>query len=768
MKPSLCLVALFAVLSCKTTTARSPTSSVKADNGQLMFSETISSEAEFKSLAHANPRGLIYIKFTHLYGVPSTDKDSDKLFFQNTQVYEVHQAFLKKHVERYRSTADEDFGGLIMPPLNPADGSPKEITAGTLRYKPATATEAAFIGYDINFNLDPSDSQKTAIDMAEVARFDKKLKAALTFVPAANIVYLLSKPNDPKAFKFPLKKLGVNTAIEASFAPMAKVATTYSAETSYGYLRSITHADVSAGNYTDRDILIFQSVPLDIGPVAGIISEEPQVAHSHVIFRAVNQKIPDIYIPGAASEFAGSLGKLVKLSTLADDTYTIQTEAQNPSLLAEAEAYWKARRPTIVVPDANVSVTELRVWTKNKVDKAQVQAYGAKATNFAILDEALRVENVDRSLYDASFMVPFSYFNMFMKSPVTAKACTSAQKKCDKDLKDEALGGSCSVAFALCSKVATASGKLSDFTAGMIEKGNREKMYTDASLRKPYLFFINRLMRETELSSEILAPIQAALKAYPESRRMRLRSSTNAEDLAGLNGAGLYESKAACLGDGENSDDKDGKTSVCRTSLEVTRMQAQVKELRALKDEDGSIKKIADEVESDINKKYPLKHTIRSVYASLWTERAFLNREYYGMDHSKIYMGMLVHPAFVNESVNGVAVLNFNADESIEVKIVSQVQDVSITNPIIPGALPEELSVVRDASGSIKLLKVISNSTLVPASGRVLGDDRMQDVTRQLIIAGSALRAAHGGNRYDLEFMLDENSKVLIKQGRPL
>ncbi|RYZ53677.1 MAG: hypothetical protein EOP07_17410, partial [Proteobacteria bacterium] len=111
MKPGLCLVALFAALSCKTIASRSPNSSVKAENGQLMFTETIASEAEFKALAHANPRGLTYIKFTHLYGVPSTDKDSDKLFFQNTQVYEVHQAFLKKHVERYRNTPDEDFGG---------------------------------------------------------------------------------------------------------------------------------------------------------------------------------------------------------------------------------------------------------------------------------------------------------------------------------------------------------------------------------------------------------------------------------------------------------------------------------------------------------------------------------------------------------------------------------------------------------------------------------------------------------------------------------
>ena len=80
---------------------------------------------------------------------------------------------------------------------------------------------------------------------------------------------------------------------------------------------------------------------------------------------------------------------------------------------------------------------------------------------------------------------------------------------------------------------------------------------------------------------------------------MRYRSSTNNEDLPGFNGAGLYDSKTQ---DPEETE------------------------------EDG------------------IDKSLKGVFASLWTFRAFTEREFHRIDHSVAAMGVLVHPNYLKRA----------------------------------------------------------------------------------------------------------------------
>ncbi|OXA97986.1 pyruvate, phosphate dikinase [Flavobacterium oncorhynchi] len=87
-------------------------------------------------------------------------------------------------------------------------------------------------------------------------------------------------------------------------------------------------------------------------------------------------------------------------------------------------------------------------------------------------------------------------------------------------------------------------------------------------------------------------------------KNFRFRSSTNAEDLDDFNGAGLYDSKTGILGD--------------------------------------SIK--------------TFEKAIKQVWASVWNEASYNERELFGIDQHNIAMGILVHRSFPDELANGVII----------------------------------------------------------------------------------------------------------------
>ena len=198
---------------------------------------------------------------------------------------------------------------------------------------------------------------------------------------------------------------------------------------------------------------------------------------------------------------------------------------------------------------------------------------------------------------------------------------------------------------------------------------------------------------------------------------MRLRSSTNSEDLADFNGAGLYKS---------------------------------VKATRREKD-----------LPSD---------EIRKVWASVWSFKAFEERSLWNIDHMSVQMAVAVHEAFPDEVANGVIITQNIADYSVAgIYANIQLGETSITNPE-GGERPEIISIIPSAGLGVQSV-LLQHSTFSP-DALILTDKEINEL--YLTVQKIQRYFAKLYNEYPDAFALDIEFKVMgperklvYKQVRP-
>ena len=241
-----------------------------------------------------------------------------------------------------------------------------------------------------------------------------------------------------------------------------------------------------------------------------------------------------------------------------------------------------------------------------------------------------------------------------------------------------------------------------------------EELRRDASKRKAALKQLRKAIRSgvmPEAQRTALGELQAKFKGAP----IRCRSSTNNEDLPGFSGAGLYSSYT------HNKDE-------------------------------GHLAK-----------------TIQQVYASLWSDRAFEERDFYRVDQSKTAMGVLVVNAHKGELANGVAVtLDVLYDRFGHNYVNAQVGEDMVTNPD-SRSIPEEV-LLPFRRGTPR---VMQKSNRVADGKRVLSQaqlDQLQDALQQIHNEFALLykkRASDPKFAIEIEFKITKDGKLLIKQARP-
>ena len=249
-----------------------------------------------------------------------------------------------------------------------------------------------------------------------------------------------------------------------------------------------------------------------------------------------------------------------------------------------------------------------------------------------------------------------------------------------------------------------------------------EEMLADPDFQADYDTKVDELkeLRKKIKKAETPEWIETALTemhaTFPGGTSLRYRSSTNNEDLPGFNGAGLYDSKTQHPEETE---------------------------------EDG------------------ISKSLKQVYASLWNFRAFIERDFHRVDHLAAAMGVLVHPNYSDELVNGVAVSTDPAYGTESTHYVnSQVGEDLVTNPEAH-SVPEELLLY---SGST--YEVIALSNQASTGELLMTDDQLAQLRRHLAAIHTRfaeLYAVGEGAQFamEIEFKITSDNVLAIKQARP-
>jgi rifampicin phosphotransferase len=426
----------------------------------------------------------------------------------------------------------------------------------------------------------------------------------------------------------------------------------------YGHVRLI-RGTLDVSGVRPSDIVVSEFVPEQMPPVAGLVTSQLQAPLAHVAVLSRNRNTPDMSLRGAIDldAFTRFEGKLVKL-TVASQDYTVEHADA-----AQAQAAWAAMRPAAALrPECDAKVKGL--FDVARLEPTAVRYIGAKAAQIGRL---CSVEGISTA---GGFAIPFSaYLGHLESAGLTAEI--------DAMLAD------------------------SEFAA-------------DASLRARRLAALRQAIADYPVQPELLAALCAKLRELATNRRFIFRSSTNAEDLDGFNGAGLYESIAVAA--------------------------------------NPSPEQVAD--------------VLREVWASVWLQRAFEERDWYRIEHRAVAMGVLVQP-FVEAAVaTGVAITGNPFKQGLDAVFINTQLSGSTVTGAVGNQLPEQYLVATWTG--VYEPELISRSSLANGAP-ILRDAELTDLTTQLLRIHRTLLPENAGtaNAMDVEFALTRERRFVILQARP-
>ena len=353
------------------------------------------------------------------------------------------------------------------------------------------------------------------------------------------------------------------------------------AQENYGYLKKLTVDELNTTYLGRHDIVLLDDIPLDISVVAGIITTKFQTPLSHVNVLSHNRGTPNMALRDGWTnpKINDFVGKLVYFNVSLDSFYIRE------ATLDEAQIFWSAKEPQ------TPQVLKIDTLTTGIIDLTQagisdIKTIGGKAANFGELTKINVSGYGPLVLPEGYFAIPFYYYWQHIKK-------YGLDKYIDQMLQDDSF-------------------------------------WSDVNVRQQKLDYLRESIKYWPVDSSLLSIVNQKLSTVSGYDKFRFRSSTNAEDIAGFNGAGLYDSYTGSPTDPDK----------------------------------------------------PIEKAIKKTWASLWNFRAFEEREYFKIDHKSVAMGILINRSFSAEEANGVVITENIFNKNFPAFTINvQVGEVSIVKP---------------------------------------------------------------------------------------
>jgi len=427
--------------------------------------------------------------------------------------------------------------------------------------------------------------------------------------------------------------------------------------------------------FARTDIVLLQESYPDITPVAGILATAFSTPLSHVNLRANAWRIPNAGDKKAREKFGALDGKTVYYEVT--ETSVVLREATAAEIKEHEGKVAAARKVTL--PQADVTNPRLAMLTR--IRARDVTTYGTKTANLGEIVTA----NAPGVRVPIGFGVPFFYYVQHLK-------------KNGLDKRVEAVLGDM-------------------------------RFKTDAGWRKQALEDLRAKIAAAPIDDASLDAIYKRVRLRLGGRGVFVRSSTNAEDLPGFNGAGLYDSVPNVIG------------------------------RKALGD------------------------ALKQVWASVWTLRAVDEREAFGIDHRQVFGAVLVQVG-VDATAAGVLVtknlwdphddhgFTINAKFGLGMRVVEgqKVPEQIIFDPTNDGTK------ILSRSDDPVMLKFDANGGIVavpvpPGEGVILTEPRAKALSTQ--VESIIPLFTHGSispQALDVEWVMEgkgDQTQFWIVQARP-
>lgn len=429
----------------------------------------------------------------------------------------------------------------------------------------------------------------------------------------------------------------------------------------FGTLRLVRGAFDQASARPD-EILVFEHLPDEIPVVGGVVSSELQAPLGHIAILCATRNTPNMALRGAIDDprLVALDGHLVALNVQPQD-FGVREASRT-----EAEAAWARLRPTqSMAPRRNTRERRLRQVCDLHLEDAIT--VGAKA---AQLGEACRLGGAIRT--PGGFTIPFAHYVEHIERH-------GIQAEIDALLHDLPT--------------------------------------LDAATRATRLAAIREHISTAEVAPALVNDVRRRMLELARDRRFIFRSSTNAEDLPGFTGAGLYRSIV-----------------------------------------------VAQAPEAAV-----IAQTIADVWASVWLLGAFRERDWYRVEQREVAMAILVQPFVDGARANGVAI---TANPFFQGRpgyfVNAQALGGSVTGAT--GDEVPEQHIIYTYSEVIES-ELLSRSTRSPGE-LLLGDAQTLELAEVLTTLHNHFIPRWGNvgvaNAVDVEFLIaGDDRHVVIVQARP-